>query len=31
MKEAMDKIYNGISFITFEDMSFRRDIGWIRK
>ena len=27
MKEAMDKIYDGISFITFEDMNFRRDIG----
>ncbi|MEI6613419.1 MAG: phosphoribosylamine--glycine ligase [Chrysiogenales bacterium] len=31
LKEAMDKIYNGISFIAFEDMSFRRDIGWSRK
>lgn len=31
MKEAMDKIYNGISFITFADMNFRRDIGLSRK
>jgi len=31
MKEAMDKIYNGISFITFNDMIFRRDIGLNRK
>ncbi len=31
MKEAMDKIYNGISFITFDDMVFRRDIGLNRK
>jgi phosphoribosylamine--glycine ligase len=31
MKEAMDKIYDGISFITFDDMTFRRDIGWNRK
>jgi phosphoribosylamine---glycine ligase len=31
MKEAMDKIYNGISFITFDDMTFRRDVGLNRK
>jgi phosphoribosylamine-glycine ligase len=31
LKEAMDKIYDGISFIAFEDMTFRRDIGWSRK
>lgn len=31
LKETMDKIYNGISFIAFEDMFFRRDIGWNRK
>jgi len=31
LKEAMAKIYDGISFITFEDMTFRRDIGWSRK
>jgi phosphoribosylamine--glycine ligase len=31
LKEAMAKIYDGISFITFEDMNFRRDIGLIRK
>lgn len=31
LKEAMDKIYDGISFITFDDMTFRRDIGWSRK
>lgn len=31
LKEAMDKIYDGISFIAFEDMFFRRDIGWNRK
>jgi len=31
LKEAMSKIYDGISFITFEDMAFRRDIGWSRK
>jgi phosphoribosylamine--glycine ligase len=31
LKEAMDKIYDGISFIAFEDMIFRRDIGWSRK
>ncbi|HUU06053.1 MAG TPA: phosphoribosylamine--glycine ligase [Patescibacteria group bacterium] len=31
MKEAMDKIYDGISFIAFDDMTFRRDIGWNRK
>jgi phosphoribosylamine--glycine ligase len=31
LKEAMDKIYDGISFITFDDMIFRRDIGWSRK
>ncbi len=31
LKETMGKIYDGISFITFEDMTFRRDIGWSRK
>ncbi|HEX7502273.1 MAG TPA: phosphoribosylglycinamide synthetase C domain-containing protein, partial [Acidobacteriota bacterium] len=31
LKEAMAKIYDGISFITFDDMAFRRDIGWSRK
>jgi phosphoribosylamine--glycine ligase len=31
MKEAMDKIFNGISFITFDDMTYRRDIGLSRK
>jgi phosphoribosylamine--glycine ligase len=31
LKEAMAKIYDGISFITFKDMIFRRDIGWSRK
>jgi len=31
MKEAMNKIYNGISFITFDDMTFRRDVGLNRK
>jgi phosphoribosylamine--glycine ligase len=31
LKEAMGKIYDGISFIAFEDMAFRRDIGWSRK
>ncbi len=31
LKETMDKIYDGISFIAFEDMFFRRDIGWSRK
>ena len=31
IKEAMAKIYDGISFITFEDMNFRRDVGLIRK
>ena len=31
LKEAMDKIYDGISFIAFDDMMFRRDIGWRRK
>jgi len=31
LKDAMAKIYDGISFITFEDMVFRRDIGWSRK
>lgn len=31
LKEAMDKIYDGISFITFDDMTFRHDIGWSRK
>jgi len=30
LKEAMEKIYNGISFIAFDDMVFRRDIGWSR-
>jgi phosphoribosylamine-glycine ligase len=27
----MDKIYDGISFIAFEGMTFRRDIGWSSK
>jgi phosphoribosylamine--glycine ligase len=31
LKEAMAKIYDGISFITFDDMVFRRDIGWSHK
>ncbi len=31
LKDAMAKIYDGISFITFDDMVFRRDIGWSRK
>jgi phosphoribosylamine--glycine ligase len=31
LKEAMGKIYDGISFIAFDDMVFRRDIGWSRK
>ncbi|MBN2347051.1 MAG: phosphoribosylamine--glycine ligase, partial [Candidatus Aminicenantes bacterium] len=31
LKEAMAKIYDGISFITFDDMVFRRDIGWSGK
>jgi len=31
LKEAMAKIYDGISFVTFDDMVFRRDIGWSRK
>ncbi len=31
LKEAMAKIYDGISFITFDEMAFRRDIGWSRK
>ncbi len=31
LKEAMGRIYDGISFITFDDMAFRRDIGWSRK
>ncbi len=31
LKEAMGKIYDGISFITFEDMVFRHDIGLNRK
>ncbi len=31
LKEAMTKIYDGISFIAFDDMIFRRDIGWSRK
>jgi phosphoribosylamine--glycine ligase len=31
LKEAMANIYDGISFITFDDMAFRRDIGWSRK
>jgi len=31
LKETMAKIYDGISFITFDDMVFRRDIGWSRK
>jgi phosphoribosylamine--glycine ligase len=28
LKEAVSKIYDGISFITFDNMNFRRDIGW---
>ncbi len=31
LKEAMAKIYDGISFVAFEGMVFRRDIGWSRK
>jgi phosphoribosylamine--glycine ligase len=31
LKDAMDKIYNGISFIAFDEMFFRRDIGWSRR
>jgi phosphoribosylamine--glycine ligase len=31
LKEAMAKIYDGISFITFTDMNFRRDVGLIRR
>ena len=31
LKEAMAKIYDGISFIAFDGMTFRRDIGWSRK
>jgi len=31
LKETMAKIYDGISFVTFEDMIFRRDIGWSHK
>ncbi|MCU0275469.1 MAG: phosphoribosylamine--glycine ligase [Acidobacteria bacterium] len=31
LKEAMAKVYDGISFITFDEMIFRRDIGWSRK
>jgi phosphoribosylamine--glycine ligase len=31
LKEAMAKIYDGISFVAFDGMTFRRDIGWIRK
>jgi phosphoribosylamine---glycine ligase len=31
LKETMGRIYDGISFITFENMAFRRDIGWSRK
>ncbi len=30
LKEAMKKIYDGISFITFDGMSFRRDIGRLK-
>ena len=31
LKEAMGKVYDGISFIAFDGMVFRRDIGWSRK
>lgn len=31
LKETMDKIYNGISFMSFENMMFRQDIGKISK
>jgi phosphoribosylamine--glycine ligase len=31
LKEAMGKIYDGISFIAFDNMMFRRDIGWSRR
>lgn len=31
LKETMAKIYDGISFIAFDGMTFRRDIGWMRK
>ena len=31
LKDAMDKIYDGISFIAFDEMFFRRDIGWSRR
>ena len=31
LKEAMGKVYDGISFIAFDGMMFRRDIGWSRR
>lgn len=31
LKETMAKIYDGMSFIAFDGMTFRRDIGWMRK
>jgi phosphoribosylamine--glycine ligase len=31
LKEAMGKVYDGISFIAFDGMTFRRDIGWSRR
>lgn len=31
LKDTMNKIYDAISFITFDNMVFRRDIGWSRK
>lgn len=31
LKETMNKIYDAISFITFDNMVFRRDIGWSKR
>jgi len=31
LKNALHKIYDGISFITFDNMYFRRDIGQVKK
>jgi phosphoribosylamine--glycine ligase len=31
LKEAMGKIYDGIAFVAFDEMIFRRDIGWSRE
>ncbi len=31
LKEAMGKAYDGISFVAFDGMTFRRDIGWSRR